>query len=208
MRQYAALLLVLFAAPALAQPMSITASTAVTWIDLADEVPEEPLLGLGEVTMGSVYHPAVVVVWRGQPGWMFKDDSPESANTLSFAGSDSYRRTGEPIRSVSAKQGAVRLEIAYDHSTREARVNGIPVRLPEGHDVILVDDADTEAAVVGTLRVGGSGPEWIETFLGRSETVRAFVRCDVPLPEDTFDNERFRRGMQTTMNERCELMAP
>ena len=206
--KYAALLLVLFAAPALAQPMSITASTAVTWIDLADEVPEEPLLGLGEVTMGSVYHPAVVVVWRGQPGWMFKDDSPESANTLSFAGSDSYRRTGEPIRSVSAKQGAVRLELAYDHSTREARVNGIPVRLPEGHDVILVDDADTEAAVVGTLRVGGSGPEWIETFLGRSETVRAFVRCDVPLPEDTFDNERFRRGMQTTMNERCELMAP
>ena len=31
---------------------------------------------------------------------------------------------------------------------------------------------------VGTLRVGGSEPEWIEVFLGRSETVREFVRCD------------------------------
>ena len=49
--------------------------------------------------------------------------------------------------------------------------------------------------------------EWIER-LGRSETVREFVRCDVPLPEDAFDNERFRRGMQTSMDERCELMAP
>ena len=190
MREYAALLLVLCPAPALAQPMSITASTAVTWIDRADEVPEEPVLGLGGVSMGSVHHPAVVVVWRGQPGWMFKDDTPESANTLSFSSNDRYRPTGEPIRSVSARQGAVRLELAYDYSTREARVNGIPVLLPPGHDVILIDDADTEAFVVDTLQVGGSEPEWIGVFLGRSERVRAFLRCDVPLPEDTFNNER------------------
>ena len=31
---------------------------------------------------------------------------------------------------------------------------------------------------VGTLRVGGSEPEWIAVFLGRSETVLEFVRCD------------------------------
>ena len=126
--------------------------------------------------MGSVHPPAVVVVWRGRPGWTFKDDTPETANTLSFSSSGTYsRRTGEPIR-VSARQGAVRLELAYEHSTREARVNGILVQLPEGHDVILVDDADAEAVVVGTLRVGGSEPEWIEVFLGRPETVREFVR--------------------------------
>ena len=206
MRGCTALLFVLCAATALAQPMSITASTAVTWIDWADAGTEPA--PFAEISMGSVHHPAVVVVWRGRPGWMFKDDTPETANTLSFSSTDTYRRTGEPIRSVSARQGAVRLELAYEHSTREASVNGILVQLPEAHDVILVDDADAKAVVVGTLRVGGSEPEWIEVFLGRSETVREFVRCDVPLPEDAFDNERFRRGMQTIMDERCELIAP
>ena len=41
-------------------------------------------------------------------------------------------------------------------------MNGILVQLPEAHDVILVDDADAKAVIVGTLRVGGSEPEWIE----------------------------------------------
>ena len=164
MRGCTALLFVLCAATALAQPMSITASTAVTWIDWADAGTEPA--PLAEISMGSVHHPAVVVVWRGRPGWMFKDDTPETANTLSFSSTDTYRRTGEPIRSVSARQGAVRLKLAYEHSTREARANGILVQLPEAHDVILVDDADAKAVIVGTLRVGGSEPEWIEVSLG------------------------------------------
>ena len=130
MRGCAALLFVLCAATALAQPMSITASAAVTWVDRADAGTEPA--PLAEISMGSVHHPAVVVVWRGRPGWMFKDDTPETANTLSFCSSGTYRRTGEPIRSVSARQGAVRLELAYEHSTREARVNGILVVQPAG----------------------------------------------------------------------------
>ena len=207
MRRYVSVLLfVLWAAPVLAQPMSITASTAVTWISASIQEEPGPELA-GGISLGNVHHPAVVVVWRGQPGWMFTDDTPETANTLSFSSSDEYTRpTGNPIYTINVKQGAVRLELAYDYFSRTAQVNGIPVRLPEGHDVILVDEVDGNAVLVETLRVGGSEPEWVEVFLGRSERVREFVRCDVPLPENTFGNERFRRGMQQILEERCQLM--
>ena len=61
--------------------------------------------------------------------------------------------------------------------------------------------------IIETLRVEGRDGEWIETFLGRSETIREFVRCDVPLPPDVFTgNARFRRGMQRSLDERCQLL--
>ena len=119
----------------------------------------------------AVHHPAIVVVWRGQPGRMFEDDDPETANTLSFSGGTDFSRGPSlvPLPTVSVKQGAVRLEIAYRHETRELTVNGIPVDLPEGHDVVLVDDVDVAPVVVGTVRIGGSEPEWVETNQGVGE---------------------------------------
>ena len=116
------------------------------------------------------------------------------------------QNTRERLSTVSVKQGAVRLQIAYVHATRELTLNGIPVDLPEGHDVVLVDDVDAAPVVVDTIRIGGSEPEWIETFLARSERVLDYIRCDLPLPEDAFGDERFRRGMQRTLDERCEMM--
>lgn len=207
------------AAPALAQPMTLTASVAVSWITdthAADQAAREPafpdwdaLLEREDVSMGDVHHPALVVVWRGQPGWMFEDADPETANTLSFSGGTDFSRGPSlvPLSTVSSvKQGAVRLEIAYRHETRELTVNGIPVDLPEGHDVVLVDELDVAPVVVGTVRIGGSEPEWVETFLARSDRVLEFIRCDRPLPADAFGHERFRRGMQRTLDERCEMM--
>ena len=220
MFRYASMLILASAAaaPALAQPLSLTASAAVTWITDTHAAPplaSEPalpdwdaVLERGDVSMGDVHHPAIVVVWRGQPGWMFQDDTPDSANTLSFSGGTDFGREPSslvPISTVSAMQGAVRLEIAYVHATRELTVNGIPVNLPEGHDVVLVDDVDADPVVVGTLHIGGSEPEWVETFLARSVRVIDFIRCDLPLPEDAFGDKRFRRGMQRTLDERCEM---
>ena len=77
MLRYASVLILAMAtaAPVLAQPMSFTASVAVTWIidtyaadpaarELAfpdwDALPERE-----DVSMGDVHHPAIVVVWRG-----------------------------------------------------------------------------------------------------------------------------------------------
>ena len=132
------------AAPALAQPMSLTASVAVTWISdtyATDQAAREPafpdwdaLPRREDVSMGDMHHPAIVVVWRGQPGWMFQDDDPEAANTLSFSSETDFSRGPSPVplSTVSVKQGAVRLEIAYVHATRELTLNGIPVDLRRG----------------------------------------------------------------------------
>ena len=229
MLRYASVLIFAMAtaAPALAQPMSLTASVAVTWITdtyAADQAREpafadwDALPEREDVSMGDVHHPAIVVVWRGRPGWMFQDDDPEAANTLSFSGGTDFSRglSGAtdfgrlsslvPLSTVSVKQGAVRLEIVYEHETRELTLNGIAVDLPEGHDVVLVDDVDAAPVIVDTLRIGGSEPEWVETFLARSDRVLDFIRCDLPLPENAFGDERFRRGMQRNLDERCETM--
>ena len=82
--------------------------------------------------------------------------SPESANTMSFSSASEFSRPSRaPISTVSVKQGAVRLEIAYEYETRELRLNGIPVDLPEGHDIVLVDDVD-EAPVSSTRSASGA----------------------------------------------------
>lgn len=187
-----------------AQPLSISASVAVIWLDRADAEPRPPTFG-EPPSLGSVFPPAVVALWRGRPGWAFDADS---ADAVAFSGWDGPGQDGEHIRSTRLTQGSVSLELAYVPATRTAFVNGLPVRLPAGHDLILVDHADEQPTVAGTLRVGGSEPELIEEFLGRSPDILAFVRCDVALPEDASpDGERIRRAMQGILDERCQLMA-
>lgn len=64
------LILLVLTAPAVttAQPLSVTASVAVTWLDRVDAEPGTPTFG-EPVSLGSVFPPAVVVLWRGRPGW-------------------------------------------------------------------------------------------------------------------------------------------
>ena len=146
MLRYASVLILAMAtaASALAQPMSLTASVAVTWITdtyAADQAAGEPacrdwdaLPEREDVSMGDVHHPAIVVVWRGQPGWMFQDDDPEAANTLSFSGGTDFSRGPSlvPLSTVSVKQGAVRLEIAYVHADAGVDAQRNPRRPPGG----------------------------------------------------------------------------
>ena len=119
---------------------------------------------------------------------------------------------GDELHSIVVTHGAIRLELEYNLQGRAAVVNGVPVQLPEGHDVILLDHVDQEPEVVGTLSVGGEELEPIETFIGRSPSLREFVRCDVPLPEDAFASEdpelsaRFREFMQGSLDERCQML--
>ena len=196
------LILLVLTAPAVttAQPLSVTASVAVTWLDRVDAEPGTPTFG-EPVSLGSVFPPAVVVLWRGRPGWAFEDVTER----VSFSGWDG---PGADFRSTRVMQGKIELVLIYDPATRTARVNGLPVQLPAGHDVILVDDVDDQPAVVGTLSVGGSAPMLIEGFLGRDPTLMEFVRCDVPLPEEVFRGRaHIRRGMQRILDERCQLMA-
>ena len=204
-------LLLLSALPAAAeaQPLSISASVAVTWLDRTGSSSGLPVDG-APASLGMVSPPTLVVLWRGQPGWAFMGDGPPEG--ISFEGSSGIGPSGEPFHSVAVMHGKVRLELEYWPRTRTARVNRRPIPLPEGHDVVLLDHVDEEPEVVRTLSVDGEGPEPIEVFLGRSPEVRQFMRCDVPLPEGVFAElgadlaGRFRDYMQELLDGRCELM--
>ena len=196
---------------AAAQPLSISASVAVTWLNPSSAPADH--LGENPPSLGVVSHPALVVLWRGQPGWTFRGSGPSGG--MSFEGSSGITPSGEPFHSIAVVHGDIRLELEYGPRERTARVNGIPVLLPEGHDVILLDHVDEEPEVVQTLSVGGEESEPIETFLGRSQEIREFMRCDMPLPEGIFlVNEaepelagRFHEYVQTILNERCRMLA-
>ncbi len=203
----AAVVGVITTAPAAGQPLNISASAAVMWLDLAPGGGDARLLNEPSSSLGSIYHPAVVVVWRGEPGWAFRER--RSANEAFFSGANDFFRSAERTTSIRMEAGGVRLEIAHDSTTGEVLVNGVPVQLPDGHNVILVDDADAGGppSDVQTLRVAGEDGEWIEAFLGRSEAVTEFVRCGAPLPEGTFEGDgRARRSIQRILDERCALL--
>lgn len=204
------LVLVPGAVPAGAQPLDISASAAVTWAGWGSwDGP--PATELGDSSVGFIAHPALVVVWRGQPGWTFR----AAGDTNSF-GFDSGEPTpdGHPAVRVAVSRGDLTLAFAYVPATREATVNGISFQMPDGHNVVLVDDADTEAPRMATLGIEPGAPERVEAFLGRSAAVREFARCDVRLPDGLLpppagvDPAMVRNMFQQMLDERCgTLMA-
>ena len=201
-----ALLALLWAAPAAGQVAMLSASTTVLWLDRVDASNDKAPPPLSEPSsLGSAHHPVLAVVWRGEPGWMFREKQPAertlvSGDMLSFQG-------GSHVRSTGLTQGGIELEISHDSRTGVVRVNGVKVDLSDSDNVILVDDVDGSERVVETLRIDGTDGEWIETFLGRSPVVREFVRCEVQLPDGAFDgNWRFRDSIQRSLDDRCALM--
>ena len=159
--------------------------------------------------MGMVSHPTLVVLWRGEPGWALT----APGGRVGFGGRFEGGPGGDELHSIVVEHGDIRLELEYNLRGRSAVVNGLPVELPDGHDVILLDHVNTELEVVGTLSVGGQVLEPVETFLGRSPEIREFMRCDVPLPDDAFASEdepelaaQFRVVMQAMFDERCQLL--
>lgn len=201
------MVLVLGAVPAASQPLNISASVAVTWVSW--EGARAPATQLGDTSLGFVVHPALVVVWRGQPGWTLGEEGDTSS--VEFAGGElTLDRHLEVSSAVS--HGDLALEIAYVPATREASVNGIGVQMPDGHNVVLVDGADTGMPSIETLGIEPGEPERVEAFLGRSAVVREFARCDVQLPDMLpplsagVDETMVRNMLQQMLDERCGVL--
>ena len=201
-----ALLALLWAAPAAGQVAMLSASTTALWLDRFDASNDKAPPPLSEPSsLGSAHHPVLAVVWRGEPGWMFREKQP-AERTLVFGDMLSFQG-GSHVRSTGLTQGGIELEISHDSRTGVVRVNGVKVDLSDSDNVILVDDVDGSERVVETLRIDGTDGEWIETFLGRSPVVREFVRCEVQLPDGALDgNWPFRDSIQRSLDDRCALM--
>ena len=97
MRSLLGLLMLTVHAATAAQPLSVTASVAVTWLDRVDAELAPPTFG-EPVSLGSVFPPAVVVFWRGQPGWAF-EAATEKVSFSSSGGWPGGRRSTSPENS-------------------------------------------------------------------------------------------------------------
>ena len=117
---------------------------------------------------------AMLLLWRGKPGWF-----------VVGARSESGGGTGATIRGT-VNYGDIRLE--YEISPERARVQGRPVDLPAGANVLLIDGVDrpdgpTIAAIAGDLTTRDANPR-LSSFLKQTPTALTFLRCGEPLTDD------------------------
>lgn len=176
----------------------------------------------------------VLVLWRGTPGW-FLEPGPGGGSSVSFDSGAFYPRPGRDASrpaaggvpaggrlgsSVSIHQGRVRLELRFEPESATVYVQEHPVSLHDDN-VVLVDDVDDSAGprVAGTLRIDPrfavrclDEPPYlldgVETLLQRSEGLRAFLRCDMPLPADLYPDSRSVSRTQRHMDEACARLDP
>jgi hypothetical protein len=115
----------------------------------------------------------LLVLWRGSPGWFFRD-----GGTGSSGGG-----TGTWVY-ATARYGDLQLQLSLDTAARIAIVQGTRVELKDAN-IVLVDGADTRAVVVGMLRADpllADAPR-IEPVLRSSARLLEFLRCDVRLDD-------------------------
>jgi hypothetical protein len=120
---------------------------------------------------------ALLVLWRGSPGWRSRTTGRRSQSVSGRAG----------VYSVAFDYGSTAYSLTYDAAAHTATLQGKSMTVPAGTNVLLVDDVDTNAGpkVAGALildsgnanldpRYGSLGP-----LFGRSNEIVAFLRCGV-----------------------------
>ena len=132
----------------------------------------------------------MIIVWRGTPGWVARGD-----------GSGSQGSSSGSIWNHRVFQSGLELEVSADFARRTATVQGHAIDLTAANTV-LIDDVDTPGGprLDRTLLIDANlgddrGPAQILPVLGRSEEVRNYLRCDVPLQN---------RALQARLGVLCE----
>jgi len=123
----------------------------------------------------------LLVLWRGTPGWYAR------GGTSSSSGSGSL-----DVWSERFSNGGLEFELSGDFATGTVTLLGQTITL-KGANVILVDDVDSAkgARIVRTLTVDGQvsedrSPVRVLPVLGRSQELRDYLRCEVPLPDPKY----------------------
>ncbi len=115
---------------------------------------------------------ALMVLWRGTPYWFSKG---------SGGGATDERRGTITVR---ATYGTLALDLSFDTTSRQLRLQGQPVDLGTDANVVLVDDVDSAGGprVVEVLTLDApppDAPNQVALMLRRSPEAVAFLRCDI-----------------------------
>lgn len=142
----------------------------------------------------------LLILWRGSPGWYWRDREKGSAGGSSSGGGMSGT-DGSQMRTQWISQGGVQLSVRFDPASRRLWILDREIALNDAN-VVLVDGVDEPAGprVVGAIRIEpsfdsstdlpprmpspppGYKPDSVptQTFIRRSPELIAFLRCDLP----------------------------
>lgn len=114
----------------------------------------------------------LLVLWRGSRFWFSKGGG---------GGTVDERAGAITVRSV---YGGLTLDLSYHRGSRSLTVQGMPIDLGEGGNLVLVDDVDaaTGPRVVQVLRVPPHphDPDRVSALVRRSPQGREFIGCGAP----------------------------
>lgn len=145
----------------------------------------------------------LLVLWRGSPGWYWRDREKVGAGGSSSSGGGMDAASRSAVRTEWISQSGINLSVRFVPASRQLWILDQEIALNDAN-VVLVDDVDQPAGprVVGTLRIDPSfdsstdlpprmpkGPPGyrpqgvpVQTFILRSPELVAFLQCDVRAP--------------------------
>jgi hypothetical protein len=146
----------------------------------------------------------LLVLWRGSPGWFWRDQGKGGSGSSSSGGG--IGGPGAPMmRTEWISQGGVTLNLRFDPTSGRLWILDQEIPL-NGANVVLVDGVDEPGGprVAGTVHIepsfdsltdmpprmslpAGYRPDSVpaQTFILRSPELVSFLRCDLPAPNVT-----------------------
>ena len=145
---------------------------------------------------------ALLVLWRGSPGWFWRGDG---------GGSGGRGGTIEQF-SHTIREGGLTLQIDYDFSRNTARIAGQEFSLMSTN-VVLADyvDSPAGATIVGTRFVNPDLPansDWTDAAIvtiRREPELYDYIQCQVALPQSSDPRAEMMQGLVMKL---CDMMRP
>ncbi|HEY3885938.1 MAG TPA: hypothetical protein VGL62_12055 [Vicinamibacterales bacterium] len=148
----------------------------------------------------------MLVLWRGTPGWRTAARAPHQESGGGSGGGSVH---------VNLIYGSVSLDLSFSPSTNVVRLRDTPTHVPDGTNVLFVDDVDGRngPTLVRTMAfdVGGANIDprrgSIAPLLSRSPDVVAYLRCDVAAPALPFPpgaTDDLKRSVATQARGLCD----
>jgi hypothetical protein len=144
---------------------------------------------------------ALLVLWRGSPGWFWRADSGASG------GGGTIEQFSHTIR-----EGGLTFRIDYDFARNTAVIAGQELSLTSTN-VVLADyvDSPAGATIVGTRYVNPDFPsssDWTDAAIvtiQREPELFDYLQCHVALPQSSDRLAEMKQGLVTKL---CDLMRP
>jgi hypothetical protein len=128
-------------------------------------------------------HLTVLVLWRGQPGWVWSGSFGAATRGLPQQVDEAARHDPSPI-GQKITVGATTLRVDIDPSAKLVWIEGERQSFVD-NNVFLVDHADGPGRSIRALHIDPRipAPTQFEAVFRRVAELRTFLQCDIRMPD-------------------------